>query len=107
MPQGSKRTKVSIPSASKKKGQTNSKRHNSSNKIRKGGRTIAPTKQKNIQAAVLKKTIQRAIDSHIEKEVLLQAGKNNVGFTLLKSDKEKEAAAKKQAAKQQTPSSSK
>ena len=72
-------------------------------------RTIAPKRQKLVQTASLRKvsfydvikidrhfillwcvsqTIQKAVDQGIEKEVILQAGKNNVGFSLLKSDSE-------------------
>jgi len=83
MPQGKIRTKISVPSASKK-----IKINKKSKIIRKGARKIAPKKVRHIETAALNKTIQKAVDQHIEKEIILQAVKNNVPLTLLKPDKE-------------------
>lgn len=64
---------------------------------------IAPKKQKTIQQKALQKTVQKAIDDHIVKELLLQAEKDNIGFKLLKSDK---ADTKNQPKKSQQQASS-
>lgn len=78
MPQGKLKKKVSVPSCSKK-----SKVTKSSGKTKKGARSIAPKKQKLQQSQKLKTNLHKAINKHIEKEVILQAGKNNTGLSYL------------------------
>jgi len=82
MPQGKLKKKVSVPSASKK-----SKVVKSSGKTKKGARSIAPRKQQLQQNQKLKTNLHKAINRHIEKEVILQAGKNNTGLSYLTKPK--------------------
>jgi len=79
MPQGNLKRKVSVPSASKKTKSVNKGK----GKTKKGARTITPKKQKLQQTQKLKQNLHKAINKHIEKEVILQAGKNNTGLSYL------------------------
>ena len=90
MPQGKLKTKVSIPSASKKKSAAKKK----SKILRKGARSIAPKKANLIEAAKLKKTLTQAINKNIEKEMVLQAGKHNVELNLLETQDLKKNSSK-------------
>lgn len=81
MPQGKIKTKVQVPSLSKKK--SNQKKKNKS--IRKGARTIAPKKSRLIESAKLQKTLTAAINKNIEKAAVLEAGKSNTGLKLLEA----------------------
>jgi len=83
MPQGKLKTKVSVPKSAKKKGQRQSK---TKQVLRKGGRVIAPKKQKLVEANQLKKIIQKAVNSGIEKELILTAGKNNCNLRVYKTE---------------------
>lgn len=72
MPQGKLKTKVKVPKASQKK--ATQKRAKGP---KKGGRVIKPKKTKAVQASKLKKDLQVSINKRIEKEIVLQAGKNS------------------------------
>jgi hypothetical protein len=89
MPQGGLKRKVSVPSASRK-----NKPNKSKGKTKKGARSIAPRKQQLQQSSKIKQTLHKAINKSIEKEVILQAGKNNTGLSYLTKPKSDSSSSK-------------
>lgn len=89
MPQGNLKRKVSVPAASRKNKSIKPKGN-----TKKGARSIAPKKQKLQQSQKLKQNLHKAINKNIEKEVILQAGKNNTGLSYLTKPKSDSSSSK-------------
>ncbi|XP_076061048.1 uncharacterized protein LOC143036930 isoform X1 [Oratosquilla oratoria] len=79
MPQGNFKSKKAhpVPQKEKKKKQTNLKK--------KGGRVIAPKKNRIIENMKVKKELQKAINSNIEEAMKARASQEPTSFKILKS----------------------
>lgn len=74
MAQGKLRKKMSLPGGVKSKMKSqHQQRRKAATGLKKGARFIAPKKTHKLQAAKLKKNLQKTINSNIEKEVAARA----------------------------------
>ncbi|XP_069987757.1 uncharacterized protein [Penaeus vannamei] len=91
MPQGfSKKKKGPEVPAAHKKG-----KRQQPLKAKRGIRTIAPKKTKAVEAKLVQKQLQKAINANIEQEMQQRASKAPQNFKLLKKVKPEEGAEKK------------
>ncbi|XP_013411316.1 leydig cell tumor 10 kDa protein homolog isoform X2 [Lingula anatina] len=70
MAQGKLKTKVQLPAGTRGK----QKHHKKSGVLKKGCMSIAPKKARHVQAAKLKKSLEKEIKKGIEQEVAVAAG---------------------------------